>query len=32
VIDRRHRLSEVPEALRHFGEGHARGMVVVIVE
>ena len=32
VIDRRYRLSEVPEALRHLGEGHAKGKVVVIVE
>ena len=32
VIDGRYRLSEVPEALRHLGEGHAEGEVVVIVE
>ena len=32
VIDRRYRLSEVPEALRYLGEGHAKGKVVVIVE
>jgi NADPH:quinone reductase-like Zn-dependent oxidoreductase len=32
VIDRRHRLSEVPEALQYLGEGHAKGKVVVIVE
>ena len=32
VIDRRYRLSEVPEALRYLGEGHARGKGVVIVE
>jgi len=25
-------LSEVPEALRYLGEGHAKGKVVVIVE
>ena len=31
VIDRRYRLSEVPEALRYLGEGHANGKVVVIV-
>jgi NADPH:quinone reductase-like Zn-dependent oxidoreductase len=31
VIDRRYRLSEVPEALRYLGEGHAKGKVVVIV-
>jgi NADPH:quinone reductase-like Zn-dependent oxidoreductase len=32
VIDRRYRLSEVPDALRYLGEGHAKGKVVVIVE
>lgn len=32
VIDRRYPLSEVPEALRYVGEGHARGKVVIIVE
>jgi NADPH:quinone reductase-like Zn-dependent oxidoreductase len=32
VIDRRYRLSEVPEALRYLGEGHAKGKVVAIVE
>ena len=32
VIDRSYRLSEVPEALRYLGEGHAKGKVVVIVE
>jgi len=32
VIDRRYRLSEVPEALRYLGEGHARGKVVIIVD
>ena len=31
VIDRRYPLSEVPEALRYFGEGHARGKVVITV-
>ena len=31
VIDRRHRLTEVPEAIRHIGEGHARGKVVITV-
>jgi NADPH:quinone reductase-like Zn-dependent oxidoreductase len=31
VIDRRYRLSEVPEALRYLGEGHAKGKVVVTV-
>jgi NADPH:quinone reductase-like Zn-dependent oxidoreductase len=32
IIDRRYRLSEVPEALRYLGEGHAKGKIVVIVE
>lgn len=32
VIDRRYPLSEVPEALRHFGEGHAKGKVVITVD
>ncbi len=32
VIDRRFQLSDVPEALRYLGEGHAKGKVVVIVE
>jgi NADPH:quinone reductase-like Zn-dependent oxidoreductase len=31
VIDRRYKLSEVPEALRYLEEGHARGKVVVTV-
>jgi NADPH:quinone reductase-like Zn-dependent oxidoreductase len=31
VIDRHYSLSEVPEALRYLGEGHARGKVVVTV-
>jgi len=30
LIDRRYRLSQVPEALRYLGEGHAKGKVVVI--
>ena len=29
VIDRRYRLSEVPEVLRYLEEGHARGKVVI---
>jgi NADPH:quinone reductase-like Zn-dependent oxidoreductase len=29
VIDRRYRLSEVPEAIRYLEEGHARGKVVM---
>jgi NADPH:quinone reductase-like Zn-dependent oxidoreductase len=32
VIDRRYPLSEVPEALRYLGEGHAKGKVVITVE
>ena len=32
VIDRRYPLSEVPEALRYFGEGHARGKVIISME
>lgn len=32
VIDRRYLLSEVPEALRYVGEGHAKGKVVITVE
>ena len=32
VIDRRYPLSEVAEALRYFGEGHAKGKVVITVE
>ena len=32
VIDRRYRLSEVPEAIRYLEEGHARGKVVIVVE
>jgi NADPH:quinone reductase-like Zn-dependent oxidoreductase len=31
VIDRRYRLSEVPEALRYLGDGHAKGKVVVVI-
>jgi NADPH:quinone reductase-like Zn-dependent oxidoreductase len=31
VIDRRYALSEVPEALRYLGEGHARGKVVIML-
>jgi NADPH:quinone reductase-like Zn-dependent oxidoreductase len=32
VIDRRYPLSEVAEALRYYGEGHARGKIVITVE
>lgn len=31
VIDRRYELSEVPEALRYLGEGHAQGKIVITV-
>ncbi len=31
VIDRTYPLSEVPKAIRHLGEGHARGKVVITV-
>lgn len=31
VIDRQYELSEVPEALRYVGEGHARGKVIINV-
>jgi NADPH:quinone reductase-like Zn-dependent oxidoreductase len=32
VIDRSYPLSEVPEALRYYGEGHPQGKVVITVE
>jgi len=32
VIDRRYRLSEVPQAIRYLEEGHARGKVVITLE
>jgi NADPH:quinone reductase-like Zn-dependent oxidoreductase len=32
VIDKRYPLSEVAEALRYLGEGHARGKIVITVE
>ena len=32
VIDKRYSLSELPDALRYFGEGHARGKIVITVE
>jgi NADPH:quinone reductase-like Zn-dependent oxidoreductase len=32
VIDKRYLLSEVAEALRYYGEGHARGKVIIAVE
>jgi NADPH:quinone reductase-like Zn-dependent oxidoreductase len=31
VIDRHYQLSEVPEALRYQGEGHARGKLVIAI-
>jgi NADPH:quinone reductase-like Zn-dependent oxidoreductase len=31
VIDRRYGLTEVPDALRYLGEGHARGKIVITV-
>ncbi|MFZ0545907.1 MAG: NAD(P)-dependent alcohol dehydrogenase [Candidatus Promineifilaceae bacterium] len=32
IINRRYTLSEVPEALRYVGEGHAKGKVVITLE
>jgi NADPH:quinone reductase-like Zn-dependent oxidoreductase len=32
VIDRRYPLSQVPDALRYLGEGHAKGKVVIVVD
>jgi NADPH:quinone reductase-like Zn-dependent oxidoreductase len=32
VIDGRYTLSEVPEALRYLGEGHAKGKIVITLE
>jgi NADPH:quinone reductase-like Zn-dependent oxidoreductase len=32
VIDRRYPLGEVAEAVRYYGEGHARGKVVITVQ
>jgi len=29
VIDKRYTLSELPDALRHYGTGHARGKIVI---
>ena len=31
VIDRRYELSEIADALRYLGEGHAQGKVVITV-
>lgn len=32
VIDRRYRLSEVPQAIRYLEEGHARGKIVITMD
>ena len=32
VIDRTYRLSEVPEALRYFGEGRHKGKIVITMD
>ena len=32
VIDRRYPLSEVAEAFRYIGEGHAKGKVIITIE
>ena len=32
VIDRRYRLTDVPEAIRYLEQGHARGKVVITLE
>lgn len=32
VIDRRYRLSELPEAMRYLERGHARGKVIIAVQ
>jgi NADPH:quinone reductase-like Zn-dependent oxidoreductase len=32
VIDRRYKLSEVPEAIRYLGAGHARGKVIITLD
>jgi NADPH:quinone reductase-like Zn-dependent oxidoreductase len=32
VIDRRYGLSEVPDAVRYYGEGHSQGKVIITVE
>jgi len=31
VVERTYPLAEVPDALRHLGEGHARGKIVITV-
>jgi len=32
IIDKRYPLSEVPEALRYFGKGDAKGKIAIAVE
>ena len=32
VIDRRYPLSDIPEALRYFGEGQTKGKIVITVQ
>ena len=32
VIDRRYKLTEVGEALRYLGEGHAKGKLVITLD
>jgi NADPH:quinone reductase-like Zn-dependent oxidoreductase len=32
VIERRYPLSQAPEALRHLGEGHAQGKLVITMD
>lgn len=32
IIDRTYQLSEVPEAMRHFGQGHHKGKIVITME
>ena len=32
VVDRTYRLSEVPEALRYFGEGRHKGKIVIAIK
>ena len=29
VVDRRYPLSEIPDAVRYYGEGHAQGKVII---
>jgi NADPH:quinone reductase-like Zn-dependent oxidoreductase len=32
IVDRTYQLSEVPEALRYFGEGRHKGKIVIAME